>query len=70
MNAGKMAEAMALFRLNTSVYPSSANTWDSLGEALASAGLPKEAIAAYQKALAMNPGMESSREALARLNQR
>jgi hypothetical protein len=68
MNAGKMAEAIVLFRLNTSVYPSSANTWDSLGEALASAGQLKEAIAAYQKALSMNPGMESSREALARLN--
>jgi Tetratricopeptide repeat len=69
LHAGKPAEAILLFKLNTSVYPSSANTWDSLGEALASAGQSKEAIAAYQKALAVNPGMQSSREALARLVQ-
>jgi CubicO group peptidase (beta-lactamase class C family) len=52
------AKAIALFRLNTELYPASANTYDSLGEALESSGDTAGAIAMYRKciAVASEPG--------------
>jgi len=44
-------QAIGVFRLNTELYPDSANTWDSLGEALEASGDKAGAIAAYQKCL-------------------
>ena len=41
--------AIALFRLNTELYPASANTYDSLGEALEASGDKAGAIAMYRK---------------------
>jgi tetratricopeptide (TPR) repeat protein len=67
LQQGKTADAIALFRVNAGVYRSSANAWDSLGEALASAGKPGEAIVAYRQALAIDPNFGSSLEALERL---
>jgi len=64
---GNQEGAIAVFRLNTRAYPQSANTFDSLGEALAAAGRRNEAIAAYRHALSVNPGFQSSRAALERL---
>jgi cytochrome c-type biogenesis protein CcmH/NrfG len=51
-------------------FPNSANTWDSLGEALASSGDREGAIAAYRKAVALDPRFDSSVEALRRLGAR
>lgn len=45
------AKAIAIFRLNTQLYPDSANTYDSLGEALEGSGDRAGAIAMYQKTL-------------------
>jgi tetratricopeptide (TPR) repeat protein len=45
------AKAIAVLRLNTELYPDSANTYDSLGEALEGSGDKAGAIAAYQKCL-------------------
>ena len=70
LKEGKTAEAIALFRLNTSVYGRSANAWDSLGEALAATGQQNEAIVAYRQALAIDPKLGSSLQALERLGQR
>jgi CubicO group peptidase (beta-lactamase class C family) len=44
-------KAIAAFRLNTQLYPDSANTYDSLGEALEASGDKAGAIAMYQKTL-------------------
>ena len=44
-------QAIAVFRLNTQLYPDSANTYDSLGEALEGSGDKAGAIAMYQKTL-------------------
>ncbi len=46
-------QAIAVFRLNTQLYPESANTWDSLGEATEAAGDTAGAVALYRKALEM-----------------
>lgn len=43
--------AEALLKANTILYPESANTYDSYGEALATNGKIKEAIKSYQKAV-------------------
>ena len=62
--------ALAVFRINTMVFPKSANVWDSYGESLASAGRRDEAIAAYKRALELDPGFDSATEALRRLGSR
>ena len=67
LGAGESERALQAFRLNTRAYPRSANTYDSLGEALLAAGRRDDAIEAYRRALQVEPGFESSRQALARL---
>lgn len=56
--------AVELFRLNTELFPEVANCWDSYGEALRASGNRDEAVAAYQKALELRPGLESAQAAL------
>jgi hypothetical protein len=67
LNAQDNANALAVFRLNTRVFPKSANTWDSLGEALVVSHRVPEGIAAYRRALEIDPDFASSKQALARL---
>jgi tetratricopeptide (TPR) repeat protein len=52
------AKAIAVFRLNTELYPDSANTYDSLGEALEAKGDRAGAIAMYLESveIASKPG--------------
>ncbi len=45
-------EALEFFRYNITLYPTSANVYDSLGEALEREGLMDEALANYSKAVA------------------
>jgi CubicO group peptidase (beta-lactamase class C family) len=47
--------AIAIFQVNTQLYPDSANTYDSLAEAHMKAGDRKQAIALYRKALETLP---------------
>ena len=53
MGAGKVDDAIAIFRKNVADHPGSWNTYDSLGEALAQKGQTAEAVAQYTKALEM-----------------
>jgi tetratricopeptide (TPR) repeat protein len=43
--------AIDIFRYNVTLYPGSANVYDSLGEALENAGRVEEAFASYSKAV-------------------
>ena len=61
------AAAVKVFRLNTLTFPRSANAWDSYAESLLENGQRDAAIAAYRKALEIDPGFSSSAEALRRL---
>jgi tetratricopeptide (TPR) repeat protein len=70
LNDGQIESAIMLFELNTRVYPASANTWDSLGEALVRANRHPDAIAAFRRALAVDPAFGSSRAWLERLGAR
>ena len=45
------AKSIAIFRINTQLYPDSANTYDSLGEALEAGGDKAGAIAMYKKCI-------------------
>lgn len=53
LGAGRVDDAIAAFRKNVVDYPTSWNTYDSLGEALAARGDKPAAIEQYRKALEM-----------------
>jgi glyoxylase-like metal-dependent hydrolase (beta-lactamase superfamily II) len=55
LNENKNAEAVAVFELNTKMYPESWNVFDSLGEAYLKSGKKEMAMKCYKKALSMNP---------------
>lgn len=59
MNAKKMDEAIAVFELNTMMYPKSWNTYDSLAEAYMNTGNKKLAIKLYEKSIELNPKNEN-----------
>lgn len=61
---GNPSEAVQIFRLNTELYPTGFNTFDSYGECLMKLDRKKEAIAAYQKSLSLNPQNTNARSAL------
>jgi tetratricopeptide (TPR) repeat protein len=51
----KYAEAVAILRMNTEDFPKSANTWDSLGEALFDSGDLPHALENDQPAREIDP---------------
>jgi tetratricopeptide (TPR) repeat protein len=58
---GKVKEAIEIFQLNVKKYPSSWNTYDSLGEAQQAAGDKKNALANYKTALSKAPENQKKR---------
>lgn len=67
MRQKKMAEAIAIFKLNVEFYPNAWNTYDSLGEAYMNNGDKELAIANYKKSLALNPQNSNGVEMLKKL---
>jgi CubicO group peptidase (beta-lactamase class C family) len=55
MRTGQVKQSIAIFRLNTEIYPDSWNVWDSLGEALFRDGRIDEARAAHRRSLELDP---------------
>jgi Flp pilus assembly protein TadD len=62
-----VAKAVAVFEINTRVFPDSANAWDSLAEGLAEAGDRQGAIASYRKSLALNPDNDNAKRMIEKL---
>jgi imidazolonepropionase-like amidohydrolase len=56
----KYPESIAVFRMNTGDFPKSANTWDSLGEALFKSGDVAHAVESYKKALDVDSKYENA----------
>ena len=54
----KLEDALLIFKLNTKIYPKSANVFNSLGECLFLMDRKKEGLIAYEKALTLNPNNE------------
>jgi pimeloyl-ACP methyl ester carboxylesterase len=67
LQSGKTKEAIELFKLNVLVYPESANTYDSLGEAYMINGDKELAIQNYNKSLKLDPNNVNAVEMLKRL---
>jgi len=65
--AKRVPEAVQIFRLAVEAAPQSANAHDSLGEAYAASGDRDSAIRSYEAALALDPRMDSARDALVKL---
>jgi CubicO group peptidase (beta-lactamase class C family) len=65
----RTAEAIEIFKLNVEAFPRSANTHDSLGEALAAAGSKQLAIQSYEKALELDPKNRNAATKLEELRQ-
>lgn len=66
----KHEEAIAVFALNVKLFPESANTYDSLGEAYMESGRARQSIESYEKALELNPDSENAKRMLKRLRNR
>jgi tetratricopeptide (TPR) repeat protein len=67
LSANKNEDALAIFRLNTELYPDGYNTWDSLGECLLQLNRKEEAIKAYERSVQLNPASQSGIDALKKL---
>jgi CubicO group peptidase (beta-lactamase class C family) len=68
MRLKKMAEAIAVFKLNVELYPNSWNVYDSLGEAYMENGEGELAIQSYNKSIELNPDNQNGREMLEKLS--
>jgi tetratricopeptide (TPR) repeat protein len=67
LGAGRVAEAVEIFKLNVAAYPAEFNTYDSLAEAYAASGQKELAILNYKKSLELNPQNTNAADALKRL---
>lgn len=63
----KVKDALELFKLNVSLYPSSANAFDSLGETYAELGDKALAVKNYEKSLQLNPKNKNAEEQIRKL---
>lgn len=67
MGNGKMAEAIAVFKINVDEYPKSFNAYDSYAEALMKDGQKEAAIVNYKKSLELNPNNVNAKDMLAKM---
>jgi hypothetical protein len=68
LEARRFSQAIAILELNAAEHPSSANVYDSLGEAYMLAGKQTLAITNYRKSLALDPSNENARTMLEKLS--
>jgi tetratricopeptide (TPR) repeat protein len=67
LSKGDKEGAIKILELNVDMYPTSANVYDSLGEAYAAIGQKDHAIENYRKALTIDPNLATSVKALKQL---
>ena len=65
----KLNEAIAVFKLNTELFPQSWNAFDSYGEVLLKNGQKEEAIKMYKKSIELNPENEGGKTVLKEISQ-
>ncbi len=64
LGENKIADAIAVFKMNVEAFPKSFNVYDSYAEALLKSGDKEGAIVHYQKSLELNPRSQSGIKAL------
>lgn len=69
LQAGQVAEAIGIFKLNVEAFPYSGNCYDSLGEAYLKQGNKQLAIENYKRSIELDPGNEAGKKVLAELLQ-
>ncbi|MCP4661805.1 MAG: tetratricopeptide repeat protein, partial [bacterium] len=67
LGSGRVAESIAVFKLNVEAFPDSFNVYDSLGEAYMADGDRELAIKNYQRSIELNPENTSGIRSLERL---
>lgn len=70
LNAGKLADAIALFKLIVREYPRSFNAHGCLAEAYVKSNQTELALESYKMSLRLNPKNERARQRIAELQQR
>lgn len=64
----RLKDALELFKLNVSLYPSSANAFDSLGEIYAELGENELAVKNYEQSLRLNPENKNAKEMITKIS--
>lgn len=67
LGAGETKLAQDIFKINTALYPTSANAFDSYAEACMKNGDNKAALANYKKSLSLDPKNENAKKKIAEL---
>lgn len=67
MSQKRMHDALEVFKLNTYLYPTSANAFDSLGEFYAELGETEQAIKHYEQSLKLDPKNKNADEQIKKL---
>ena len=67
MGGGRLGDALAVFQLNATLHPASANVHDSLGEALMKTGRTDEAVASYRRSLELDPTNRNAERMIAEM---
>ena len=64
INRNEISQAIEIFKLSVEMYPDNYHLLDSLGEAYLKAGDKVNSAKYYNKALEINPDLETAKEAL------
>jgi len=67
LSSNQVSKSISIFKNMVRLYPTSANAYDSLGEAYMASGEKAAAKESYSKSLALNPQNENAREKLLEL---
>ena len=67
MSIGDLKRALRVFQLNTLLFPSSSNAWDSLGECAYNMKEFDLALQFYSKSIELNPENNNAKEMLKQL---
>jgi Flp pilus assembly protein TadD len=67
LRQAKYNDAVEIFATNTTLFPTSANAFDSLGEAYLRSGDRARALVSYHNSLKLNPQLESAKKMIAEL---
>ncbi len=69
MRSNQLEKALVFGRLNVELFPKNANNWDTLGEVYYKKGNRTKALEYYEKALSLDPNMETAKAMITKINQ-